>query len=370
MIIFKPVCLTRRHEKPDYERLSLHLPIKLNPLKRSCIILILVLCLPGSYTVLAQSKDNSIPLDHFYVDRVKGKRLLSFLHISFSTGYGSTTFKHEFQNLAIFQPAAGGNPIVYDPITPTVGFTNWFNKGETAPITINPGDFTVSSEDSDIGFKSKSFNIPLKLTLHAEFLKRFRAGIGYSFEFTKVKDFEPTSFGNDINNYSPEVSSFFLKKYFVLLGASVYRYNEYLLTIDANIGGYGLGKDFDKDQIKRGVFINLGATVEREMSEYFRLFVRPSYEIKSFDLSIPTTDHTIKHKMNAFYINIGATYRIPELRRCFHKQCKAQINHAHGNKEYRSRVHPIWKKQNPHTGENYPELIKYKGKNKRKFNPY
>ena len=47
-----------------------------------------------------------------------------------------------------------------------------------------------------------------------------------------------------------------------------------------------------------------------------------------------------------------------------------QINHAHGNREYRSRMHPIWKKQNPHYGENYPNLIKYKGKNKYKLNPY
>ena len=46
------------------------------------------------------------------------------------------------------------------------------------------------------------------------------------------------------------------------------------------------------------------------------------------------------------------------------------MNHAHGNREYRSQVHPIYKKQNPHYGENHPNLIKYKGKNKYKLNPY
>jgi hypothetical protein len=59
--------------------------------------------------------------------------------------------------------------------------------------------------------------------------------------------------------------------------------------LDANIGGYGLGKDFDKSKITKGMFFNLGATVEREMSEYFRLFVRPSYEFKGYDLNIPET---------------------------------------------------------------------------------
>lgn len=331
-----------------------------------------MLCLSGIETVFSQDKEVSIPLDHFYVERQKAgaiRALLSKLHFGLSTGYGATTFKHRFDGFAIYQPSTGA-PIIFDPGQPTLGFTNWFNQLDTAALIINPADFAVSSDTAEIGFKSKSFNIPLKATIHVEFKNRYRIGAGYSFEFTKVGDFKPLSSKGSITSYSPNVSSFFLKKYFLLLGASVYRYQEYLLTVDANIGGYGLGKKFDKSRITKGVFVNLGAIIEREMSEYFRLFVRPSYEIKSFTLDIPETGQSIKHKANAFYFNIGATYRIPELRKCFEKRCKAQINHAHGNKEYRSRVHPIYKKQNPHYGENYPELIKYKGKNKSKLNPY
>jgi hypothetical protein len=33
-------------------------------------------------------------------------------------------------------------------------------------------------------------------------------------------------------------------------------------------------------------------------------------------------------------------------------------------------MHPFWKKQNPHYGENYPKLIKEKRKNRKKLNPY
>jgi len=291
------------------------------------------------------------------------------LTFGLSTGYGSTTFKHTLDGFGIYQPASG-DPIVFDPSQTTLGYTNWFNQIDTVVLAMVPTDFVVNSDTAEIGFKSKSFNIPLRATVHVEFLNRYRIGIGYSFEFTKVGDFEPIKYGKDIHSYSSDVSSFFLKKYFLMLGASVYRYDYYLLTLDANIGGYGLGKDFDKSQITKGMFFNLGATVEREMSEYFRLFVRPSYDIKSYELNVPETGQSIQHKFNAFYFNIGLSYRFPELKRCFQKQCKAQINHAHGNKEYRSRVHPFYKKQNPHTGENYPELIKYKGKNKRKLNPY
>jgi hypothetical protein len=312
-----------------------------------------------------------VPLDYFYIKRQGSgalRKILSKITFGLSTGYGSTTFKHELDGFGILQNP-DSMPKLFQSPTVSSGYSNWFNAVNASGNTTQTGAFLVNSDTSTIGFKSKSFNIPIRATLHVEF-NRYRIGGGYSFEYTRVGDFRPLSYGDRISNYSPEVSNFFLKKYFLSLGASVYRYYEYLLVVDANIGGYKLGKDFDAGSIKKGVFVNLGVTVEREMSEYFKLFVRPSYEIKSYKLNFAESGQSITHKFNAFYLNVGATYRIPELRRCFLKTCKAQMNHAHGNREYRSRVHPIYKKQNPHYGENHPVIIKYKGRNKRKLNPY
>jgi hypothetical protein len=284
-----------------------------------------------------------------------------------STGYGTTGFRHSLDGYGILQ-----NPDSLPKIFPlgdfNSGYSNWFNKVTTGSNTLQPGYFRVNSDTTEIGFKSRAFNIPLKATLHVEFLERYRVGGGYSFEYVHLGAFKPLSYGDKINNFSPGFSNFFLKKYFFMVGASVYRYYEYLLVVDANIGGYSLGKNFDKGVIKKGAFFNLGVSVEREMSEYFRLFVRPSYEFKTYKVNVP--EGQIKQRFNAFYFNVGATYRIPELRRCPFQTCRAQMNHAHGNREYRSRAHPIYKKQNPNYGENYPNLIKYKGKNKKKLNPY
>jgi hypothetical protein len=285
-----------------------------------------------------------------------------------STGYGSTTFKHELSGFGILQNP-DSLPKLFQPSSVSSGYSNWYNEVNPSGNTLQTGAFRVNSDTASIGFKSKAFNIPIRATLHIEF-DRYRIGGGYSFEYTRVGDFKPLSYGDRINNFSPEVSNFFLKKYFLSFGGAVYRYYEYLLVVDANIGGYKLGKDFDAGSIKKGVFMNLGVTVERELSEYFKLFIRPSYEVKSYKLNFAESGQSITHKFNAFYVNVGATYRIPELRRCFLKTCKAQMNHAHGNREYRSRVHPIYKKQNPHYGENHPVIIKYKGRNKKKLNPY
>jgi hypothetical protein len=326
--------------------------------------------------VIAQDeKSNSIPLDHFYVDRQGPstfRRILSKITFGFSTGYGRTNFYQKIEKGYGILQNVDSMPRLFrpDPAAVSSNYNNWFNKSDSSNNAVLPGAFLVNSDTTKLAFRNKAFNIPLRATLHVEIKQRYRVGLGYSFEYTNLSTFKPVYYGDRIASYSPEVSSFFLKKYFLILGGAVYRYYDYLLVVDANIGGYKLGKKFDNSNIKKGIFFNIGATVERDMSEYFKLFVRPSYEFKGYNLGMPHGDPAIRHRMNAFYINVGATYRFPELRRCFLKTCKIQMNHAHGNREYRSRVHPIYKKQNPHYGENHPDLIKYKGKNKKRLNPY
>jgi hypothetical protein len=325
---------------------------------------------PGiAYSQYESESEASIPLDKFYIKRHKGgvfRALLSKFTFGLSTGYGGTAFKHDLSGFTILQDNGRAPELLRSGLTQR--YSNWVND-VTPSTSTTPGDLLVSSDTAELGFKSKTFSIPLKATLHFQF-NRYRIGGGYSFDYTRIGEFRPLSHEGDINPFTIDKGGFFMKHYFGLIGAEVYRYYEYLLVVDANIGGYKLGKQFNKSLIQKSLYFNIGVTVEREMSEYFRLFVRPSYELKGYKLSIPETGAQIPHKLNAFYLNFGATYRIPELRRCYNKACSAQINHAHGNKEYRSRRHPIYKKQNPHYGENYPTLIKYKGKNKNKLNPY
>jgi hypothetical protein len=334
----------------------------------AAITLLFIGCFLFTPDLLAQyekEKDASVPLEHFYIKRERPglRKFLSKFTFGLSTGFGKTNFKHDVAGFSLRQPGSG-SPLIFQSGSGN-GYSNWFNKLTTATL---PAGTTFDGTEN-IEFKAKAFHIPLRATLHFEF-QRFRIGGGYSFEYTHIGEFQPLTHTDEIQNFQHDASSFFLKKYFGSLGGSVYRYEEYLLVVDVNIGGYKLGKKFDNASIDRSLFFNFGVAVEREMSEYFKLFIRPSYDLKSFSINVPETGSSIKHKFNTFYVNVGATYRIPELRKCFIKDCRAQLNHAHGNREYRSRVHPIYKKQNPHYGENYPTLIKYKGRNKKKLNPY
>jgi hypothetical protein len=320
--------------------------------------------------VLAQQEEPAFPLDHFYVNRKKNARaIFKNFRLGLSTGYGNTYFRHPLKDrFAIYQVNGKAPQIFAGGTGPKVRYTNWVNTATFDSTGVAPGSFMVSSDTSKLGFKGHAFNIPLKATLHYEF-KNYRVGGGYSYEYMNIGNFYPTAFSDKVGSFRPTAPSGFMKKYFGSLGVSFYRLGAYLFTADVNIGGFKPGKNFNNSLIKKGIYFNLGVTAERELSEYLRVFVRPSYDIKSYTLTLPGSGKTIQHTMNAFYLNIGLTYTLPELPRCFHKDCRIQINHAHGNKEYRSRVHPIYKKQNPGYGENNP-MLKYKGRNKRKMNPY
>ncbi|MFY7920107.1 MAG: hypothetical protein ACOVOF_12360 [Chryseotalea sp.] len=331
------------------------------------LVLMVFLSLSGlAFGQYENEKQATIPLEHFYIKRQGPgfRKYLTKITWGLSTGYGRSYFNHTLDGFTVIKNPDRG-PFIQS--ASGTQFTNWFNQTESATIPIAPTAIQVNANTEEVNFKGTGGSIPLKLTAHYEW-KRYRIGAGYSYEYMWVGDFKSKEYGQ-LGTFSPNAKGGFMRKYFLVVGAALYRYQDYLLVADAQIGNFKPSRTFNMGQISRGLYYNIGFTIERDLSEYFKVFLRPSFELKSFTLQVPEAGG-IKHRFNALYLNVGATYRIPDLRRCVVKGCKAQMNHAHGNKEYRSRVHPIYLRQNPNYGENHPVILKYKGKNKRKINPY
>lgn len=314
----------------------------------------------------------AIPLDKFYAERKNRpiRALLRPLKFSFSTGVGSTYFKHKLDGLGIYQSPTAGPTLFTGLMPPTNGHRQWINTNIPDTIIVAPGDFLVTSDTAKLGFKSKSFTIPIKLSVHYEY-KQFRVGLGYAKDFIFINEFKPLTYTNQIRNVEATAKMVTTNKWFLMGGYSFYRVDKFLFTGDFQVGLNKFGKKkFDRTYVKTSPFFNVGILAERELSEYLRLFVRPNFEFKGYKLALPESNTQIKHKANAMNWSVGLTYTIPELPRCKIKDCAAQINHAHGAGVYRSRMHPIWKKQNPGYGENNPKLIKHKWRNRKKINPY
>ncbi len=331
----------------------------------------------------AQDEEKTkFPLEKFYVERKKNRSsFLNKLVFGVSTGGGNTFFSHETTGFGIYQ-LNGQPPTLFDlkdipaGVVPSITqlnaanrYTNWINDVNQTTIDI-PATSDITITTDPLTGRGSGFNVPLKLTVHYEY-KQFRLGAGYSYELMALSSFNLSSASTEKSyDTAPSGTLGFMSRYFGIIGYSFYRYNKYLATVDANIGNFSPGTNFNSSLIEKGLYYNLGLTMEREFSEYFKVFARPSIEIKSYSIALPPSGKSVDHAMKALYLNIGVTYRIPELPKCYHKYCRVQINHAHGNKEYRSRDQKFYEIQNPGYGENDPVLIKYKGKNKRKLNPY
>jgi len=250
-------------------------------------------------------------------------------------------------------------------------YTNWVNTVVADTLVGGPDSRPpITSDTARLGFKGGAFNIPLKGTLHYEFLGRYRVGGGYSYEMMFIGAMRPMTYKDQLSGFQPSQNAGFMRKYFGMLGFSFYRMGTFLFTGDVNVGGFNPGKNFTAGLIQKGIFVNAGVTIEKEFAENLQFFARPSFDYKNYTISIPGGDGSIVHNFNALYVNVGITWSLPALPKCYHKECQAQLNHAHGDREYRSRMHKFYKKQNPMYGENYPKLFKYKGKNKKKLNPY
>ena len=82
----------------------------------------------------------------------------------------------------------------------------------------------------------------------------------------------------------------------------------------------------------------------------------------------------VSHNYNAFYIQVGISINIPELRRsplaADHVQLKHVITDPKKGRLEEVRGQVLWKEQNPKMGQNQRRLIRNKVINKKKSHPY
>ena len=266
----------------------------------------------------------------------------------------------EVEPTSVKKPVGDRKPFRNKRFKPKYGLRSFLNKFTFTPLlgysrTYYREKVESTEEPSDFN----GWGIPLQGTLnfHAD---RFRIGIGAGTEFHSIKEDDIALSEGIINKKSTMFTKFYGN-----VGAEVYQYWDYMLVPEVQVGKLNLGKGFNSDSVSNGMFVNLGVSIEKVMSEYFRFIVKPSYEFRQLQ---KTGSDPTDYRMNGFSIKLGVSIRYPDLPRCPLKACHTQIKHIHYGNEYRGQPLPI--EQYRHYGELNPKLKKYKGKNKRKLNPY
>jgi hypothetical protein len=152
-----------------------------------------------------------------------------------------------------------------------------------------------------------------------------------------------------------------------LLGYSFYEYYDNAFAVDVRVGVIKMGSGFDQTVTTSSPFINVGVSLEKVFSEYFRVYLRPAYEFKNFNTVLPDGPTTvIDHGNSSVFLTLGVSINYPDLPRSPIKADKTQMKHyvtdpkTGVRREVRGQ--PFWRKQDPKIGELYPELVKSKRK--------
>lgn len=313
---------------------------------------------------------------------------------SISSGYGLTNYSHSLAGYNFYQDTESQlilrNDV--DPGDTFNGYGLWMSKpvaGEEIvledrfevpyqylgnpvnnPLLANETYF-ANADSIDLSFSTRAATIPLLLSVHYNF-KEFRVGFGFQYEKHFIKSLEPSTNQLLIRNYDPGFKSTRQTKWFGLFGYRFYEFWDYTFVGELQVGAVNPGPDISTSAIGIGqkLFVNLGVNIEHNLSEYFRVTVRPSYDFKRYTINIPDgTD--IKHNNSAWLLSVGLSINIPEIPRSpqdsDHVQLKHVMTDPSTGKLIEVRGQPFWKKQNPKVGENHRKLWRYKWKNKRKI---
>lgn len=337
------------------------------------------------------------PVNPDEIYRSPTRKILNQFSFTLTTGYHATKYSHNLAGFYYLQSAEEQfvSPNIGEPLgTEFDVYDNWFNNPALSqaivlvdtfdvpfpPIAspvLNPllvRDLQAFNADSlGLGFEGKGWGIPINLGIRYNY-QRFRIGLGLGFEFHTVKSLSPTISDLGIRNYEPNFKKAVFFNYFVNLGYRFYDFWDYSFAAELEIGKNKLGKNFNKSLLSQGLQFNLGISIEKNLSEYFRIIVKPSYDFKKYNISVPDTGLGIEHKNPTFRLNFGISITIPEIPRSPMKSDHVQLKHLYTDpatgRVMEVRGQPIWKRQNPKVGENHRKLWRYKFKNRKKLNPY
>ncbi|SMD31843.1 hypothetical protein SAMN04488029_0181 [Reichenbachiella faecimaris] len=345
----------------------------------------------------AVAKAQEYPIDPDDIYRPPARAILNQFSITVTTGYNSTNYSHDLSGFWYLQSASQQfiSPDLGEPLGEEFDvYDNWFNNPVLAQAVVLIDTFDVPypplsnpvnnpllirdlvpyhADSIGLGFEGRGWGIPINLAVRYNYQK-FRVGLGLSLEFHTIKSLSPTRDDLGIRNYEPNFKKAVFFSYYMNLGYRFYDFWDWSFAGELEFGKQKMGKNWNSSLMNQSLFFNLGVSIEKNLSEYFRIVIKPSYDFKNYGINVPETGLNIQHKNPAFEVNFGVSITIPELRRSPMKSDHVQLKHLYTDPQTgrveEVRGQPIWKKQNPKVGENHRKLWRYKFRNRKKLNPY
>ncbi|EMR02874.1 hypothetical protein ADICEAN_01968 [Cesiribacter andamanensis AMV16] len=284
------------------------------------------------------------------VKRSPFRGILNRITLGGSVGYGMNHYRQRIPGSVVRQ---GTQHYLLSDGSPA-GYQHWLNQPRFNPLVV-PGDADeqVRGDTTALRMTGMGNSLPLSLDVHVVLADRFRLGGGLGFELFSINNLDFKNDGELLQQYQSSVKTAMAWRWYGMAGARIIRWQYWDHTVDFRLGKKNFLSKFDQAAVNEGLFYNLGVTMERHYSEYFRFTFRPSLEWHSFTTSTGDLPE-LKTNVPSLYLQAGISINYPRLPRCPMNGCQTQLEHVHYGKEFRGQ--PLHRWQNPKYGQNHPEL--------------
>jgi len=340
----------------------------LAPLFMKKIRLLFFICIVFQTSVLGQVFNPwGPPPDQRNVKGSFIRKLFSHVSAEVGIGYGNTRY---FQNLDDYGLYSGNNQLLLlanDSANNTLGISNWLNKPFVVD-TVNFANAIIFDQNGNNEYdpngtylidqgkrrlRGGGHIIPVHLRATINYW-RVRAGGGIAFELNTRANMRLSGFPDFINEYQSDFRTFFTTKYYFTAGFRYFDFWDFSYYADVEYGNFRLSKNtFPAGNVALSKYWNISLPVEKNLSEYFSLVIRPSLDLKSIETALPDQS-TIKTKMWNIQVQAGIRISLPALPKCPIPNCEVQKDHVHIDKKFRGQ--PVYKVQNPKVGENHRKM--------------
>jgi len=293
-------------------------------------------------------------------------------HISKSLGYFTyrspltdVSVLRDLDTEALFIVPIGEEAAINTPVN---AFSNWFTDLSSTQVDrINPNSQIVRTDTVDFVYANSGRANPWNFRLdygvkkidkahkqrtgEKRYLDQdlFRIGIGASFGSFKFReDQHSQEIDPVLGNYPVPSKTISNTKLFGSLSYNVYSLGYVDIFADINGGVWSSKTSAINERFATyDPFFNVGIMFQTTWTKYFKGYIRPSFEMRSYSLANEYIDVT--HNFTTFSIDLGLIIKYPTYPRNKYKADKVQMEHVFNGKIYRGR--PFYRKQNPRTGQ-------------------
>ena len=301
------------------------------------------------------------------------RKILNQFNFNIEKSYGYFSYQNPLEGVSVIRNPRNDQlyivPLGEESLArPNVAYRNWFNRfAEYDPVRIDDDSQIVRTDTTNFVFRNSGRYNPLTLRVSLSLKKldkghfertgekqyldedmiRVGAGIGFG-----AHKFRHPSSEQDIDpllrRYTLPNAKLSTTKIFASVTYNFYTMGDFSVLADVYGGVWKIKESLiNTEHINYDPFFNVGIMFQTKFSKYFKGYIRPSIEMRSYTLANEFV--SIQHKYTMFSIDLGLLLKYPIYPRNKYSADMVQMEHVFNGKMYRGR--PFYKRQNPRYGQ-------------------